>query len=121
MAQDPDSIWVDWEAPISLPQGYLIEWALRPISNYSSKNWKMEPDGNITGILLEGEMGLGLRDGLRDKKGEQREWCMSRGSRGSWNLQGEAPPQPFLNPHGGNSSSPLASSCPCLPHSLLLF
>ncbi|XP_060235547.1 granulocyte colony-stimulating factor receptor [Meriones unguiculatus] len=53
MAQDPDSIWVDWEAPSSLPQGYLIEWGLGPISNYSSKNWRMEPDGNITGILLE--------------------------------------------------------------------
>ncbi|XP_035294803.1 granulocyte colony-stimulating factor receptor [Cricetulus griseus] len=54
MAQDPDSIWVDWEVPSTMPQGYLIEWCQRSLShNYSSKTWRMEPDGSITGILLQ--------------------------------------------------------------------
>ncbi|XP_034359450.1 granulocyte colony-stimulating factor receptor isoform X2 [Arvicanthis niloticus] len=54
MAQDLDSIWVDWEAPSLLPQGYLIEWGLNSHSyNYSQKAWRIEPDGNTTGILLE--------------------------------------------------------------------
>lgn len=52
MAQDPGSIWVDWEAPSSLPQGYLIEWGLGPSYNYSNKSWRMEPEGNTTGTLL---------------------------------------------------------------------
>lgn len=82
MAQDRDSIWVDWEAPSLPPQGYLIEWGLNSSSsNYSHKSWRIEPDGNTTGILLEGEAGLGRRGGLRDKK-EQREECLSRGSKG---------------------------------------
>lgn len=54
MAQDPDSIWVDWEAPSSPPQGYLIEWGWKsPSPNSNNKTWRMEPNGNITGILLQ--------------------------------------------------------------------
>lgn len=83
MAQDLDSIWVDWEAPSLLPQGYLIEWGLNSHRyNYSQKAWRIEPDGNTTGILLEGEAGLERRGGLRDKNKEQREGCLSRGSKG---------------------------------------
>lgn len=52
MAQDLGSIWVDWEAPSLLPQGYLIEWG--PDSHkYSNNSWRIEPNGNTTGILLE--------------------------------------------------------------------
>lgn len=83
MAQDLDSIWVDWEAPSLPPQGYLIEWGPNSHSNnYSHKSWRIEPDGNTTGILLEGEAGLGRRGGLRDKNKEPREGCLSRGSQG---------------------------------------
>ncbi|XP_052033287.1 granulocyte colony-stimulating factor receptor isoform X4 [Apodemus sylvaticus] len=54
MAQDLESIWVDWEAPSLAPQGYLIEWGLNSRSyNYSQKSWMIEPGGNTTGILLE--------------------------------------------------------------------
>ncbi|XP_059112097.1 granulocyte colony-stimulating factor receptor isoform X2 [Peromyscus eremicus] len=54
MAQDPESIWVDWEAPSSPPQGYLIEWGCKsPSHNSNNKTWRMEPNGNITGILLQ--------------------------------------------------------------------
>ncbi|KAH0503148.1 Granulocyte colony-stimulating factor receptor [Microtus ochrogaster] len=49
MAQDPDSIWVDWEAPSILPQGYLIEWGQKSLN----KSWSIEPNGNITGILIQ--------------------------------------------------------------------
>ncbi|XP_038189814.1 granulocyte colony-stimulating factor receptor isoform X1 [Arvicola amphibius] len=49
MAQDPDSIWVDWEAPSILPQGYLIEWGQKSLN----KSWRIEPNGNITGILIQ--------------------------------------------------------------------
>lgn len=80
MAQDLGSIWVDWEAPSLLPQGYLIEWG--PDSHkYSNNSWRIEPNGNTTGILLEGKTGLGQRDGLRDRKKKQSE-CLSRGSKG---------------------------------------
>lgn len=93
MAQDLESIWVDWEAPSLAPQGYLIEWGLNSRSyNYSHKSWRIEPGGNTTGILLEGEAGLGPRD----KKKKQREGCLSRGS---CNLPREAASQPFLNPY----------------------
>ena len=51
-----------------------------PSYNNSYKSWMIEPNGNITGILLKGEVGLGQRNGLRDKKKEQREGCLSRGS-----------------------------------------
>lgn len=64
MAHDLDSIWVDWEAPSLLPQGYLIEWGLNSHSyNNSYKSWMIELDGNTTGILLKGEAGLGQRMG----------------------------------------------------------
>lgn len=54
MAHDLDSIWVDWEAPSLLPQGYLIEWGLNSHSyNNSHKSWMIELDGNTTGILLK--------------------------------------------------------------------
>ncbi|GAB1288907.1 Granulocyte colony-stimulating factor receptor [Apodemus speciosus] len=54
MAQDLESIWVDWEAPSLPPQGYLIEWGLNSRSyNDSHKSWRIEPDANTTGILLE--------------------------------------------------------------------
>ncbi|XP_021016735.1 granulocyte colony-stimulating factor receptor isoform X2 [Mus caroli] len=54
MAQDLDTIWVDWEAPSLLPQGYLIEWEVSsPSYNNSYKSWMIEPSGNITGILLK--------------------------------------------------------------------
>lgn len=72
MAQDPDSIWVDWEAPSSPPQGYLIEWGWKsPSPNSNNKTWRMEPNGNITGILLQGETGLGCRGGAR-VEGQER-------------------------------------------------
>lgn len=54
MAQDLNTIWVDWEAPSLLPQGYLIEWEMSsPSYNNSYKSWMIEPNGNITGILLK--------------------------------------------------------------------
>ncbi|CAO2588988.1 Granulocyte colony-stimulating factor receptor [Lemmus lemmus] len=53
MAQDPDSIWVDWEAPNILPQGYLIEWGQKSLSHNYNKSWRLEPNGNITGILIQ--------------------------------------------------------------------
>ncbi|KAL1776224.1 granulocyte colony-stimulating factor receptor isoform X1 [Sigmodon hispidus] len=53
MAQDPDSIWVDWEAPSPLPQGYLIQWGQKSPNHNYNKTWKMEFSGNITGILLQ--------------------------------------------------------------------
>ncbi|XP_008830372.1 granulocyte colony-stimulating factor receptor [Nannospalax galili] len=54
MAQDPHSLWVDWEAPSPQPQGYLIEWGLEcPSHNCSNKSWRMEPNGNSTGTLLQ--------------------------------------------------------------------
>lgn len=67
MAQDPHSIWVDWEAPSILPQGYLIEWGQMSLN----KTWRMEPNGNITGILIHGETGLGGGLGRGTKKGNR--------------------------------------------------
>lgn len=96
MAQDRHSIWVDWEVPSLLPQGYLIEWSLNLHSyNYSNESWRIESDGNATGILLEGEAGLGRRDGLRSL------------SRGSWTLPIEAVFHPFLKPYTWKVLPPL--------------
>lgn len=98
MAQDLGSIWVDWEAPSLLPQGYLIEWG--PDSHkYSNNSWRIEPNGNTTGILLEGKTGLGQRDGLRDRKKKQSV-CLEV-ARDSWNLPIEA-----VSPAFFSSSSP---------------
>lgn len=96
MAQDLDSIWVDWEAPSLLPQGYLIEWGLDS-HKYSNKSWRIEPNGNTTGILLEGETGLEQRDGLRDRKKKQRECVCLEVARDSWNLHREAVSPAFFS------------------------
>ncbi|KAG8506877.1 Granulocyte colony-stimulating factor receptor, partial [Galemys pyrenaicus] len=54
MAQDPHSLWVGWEPPSPQPQGYVIEWGPGPPSpSGSSKIWRMEHNGSITGTLLQ--------------------------------------------------------------------
>uniref|UniRef100_A0A8C2YSI5 Granulocyte colony-stimulating factor receptor n=1 Tax=Chinchilla lanigera TaxID=34839 RepID=A0A8C2YSI5_CHILA len=54
MARDPRSLWVGWELPSPVPQGYVIEWGLSPPnSNSSDMTWRLEPNGSITEILLQ--------------------------------------------------------------------
>ncbi|XP_044092303.1 granulocyte colony-stimulating factor receptor isoform X2 [Neovison vison] len=53
-ARDPHSLWVGWEWPSPQPRGYVIEWGLGPPSpSGSSKSWKMEHNGSISGTLLQ--------------------------------------------------------------------
>ncbi|XP_013009643.2 granulocyte colony-stimulating factor receptor isoform X2 [Cavia porcellus] len=53
-ARDRQSLWVDWELPNPVPQGYVIEWGLSsPSSNSSNVTWRLEPNGSITETLLQ--------------------------------------------------------------------
>nr|XP_051686399.1 granulocyte colony-stimulating factor receptor isoform X1 [Oryctolagus cuniculus] len=52
VGQDPHSLWVGWEPPSLQPQGYVIEWGPGAPSPSSSKTWRVEQDGNLTGTLL---------------------------------------------------------------------
>uniref|UniRef100_A0A0P6JD87 Granulocyte colony-stimulating factor receptor n=1 Tax=Heterocephalus glaber TaxID=10181 RepID=A0A0P6JD87_HETGA len=54
MARDPQCLWVGWEAPSPVPQGYVIEWGLSPPSPSSTNmTWRLEPNGSITETLLQ--------------------------------------------------------------------
>ncbi|XP_008050548.1 granulocyte colony-stimulating factor receptor-like [Carlito syrichta] len=54
VALDPHSLWVGWELPSPQPQGYVIEWGPgAPSPSNSSKTWRMEHNGSISGTLLK--------------------------------------------------------------------
>ncbi|XP_037683626.1 granulocyte colony-stimulating factor receptor isoform X2 [Choloepus didactylus] len=58
LGRDPHSLWVGWEPPSTQPRGYVIEWGLGPPStSSSSKTWRMEHNGTITGTLLQENIG----------------------------------------------------------------
>ncbi|XP_010624114.1 granulocyte colony-stimulating factor receptor isoform X2 [Fukomys damarensis] len=54
MARNPQCLWVGWDPPSPVPQGYVIEWDLSPPSPSSSNTtWRLESNGSITETLLQ--------------------------------------------------------------------